>query len=142
MAVFFYGYITLDGYLAAKDHNLDCPGCTAIQGDPAAFAAQLDANQNIWVIGGNTILAPLPPGKSPAVWPVCRAGLQERLTLFCTKIPLTKPIGCISGIFSDMRKPLCMLQSGCLSIVKRDINRTFSCSYGQLQTSACASGWG
>ena len=90
MAVFFYGYITLDGYLAAKDHNLDCPGFTAVQGDPAAFAAQLDANQNIWVIGGNTILAPLPPGKSPAVWPVYRAGLQERQTLFCTKTPADK----------------------------------------------------
>lgn len=47
MAVFFYGCITMDGYLAAKDHNLDCPGFTAVQGDPAAFAAQLDANQNI-----------------------------------------------------------------------------------------------
>ena len=28
------------------------------------------------------------------------------------------------------------------SVFKRDISRTFSCSYGQLQTSACASGWG
>lgn len=116
MAVFFYGCITLDGYLAAKDHNLDwlyetgsvvetsydafyrrmdvtlmgrrtfaeiaknenpdafypttknyvfthgsldCPGFTAVQGDPAAFVRQLGANPNIWIIGGNTILAPL-----------------------------------------------------------------------------------
>ena len=28
------------------------------------------------------------------------------------------------------------------NINKRDINRTFSYSYGQLQTSAYASGWG
>jgi len=27
-------------------------------------------------------------------------------------------------------------------LLKGDINRTFSCSYGQLQTSAYASGWG
>lgn len=116
MAVFFYGCITMDGYLAAKDHSLDwlyeagsveetsydafysrmdvtlmgrrtfaeiaktenpveiypttenyvfthrsldCPGFTAVQGDPAAFAAQLGPERNIWVVGGNTILAPL-----------------------------------------------------------------------------------
>ena len=29
-----------------------------------------------------------------------------------------------------------------IALVKRDISSTFSCSYGQLQTSACASGWG
>lgn len=116
MSVFFYGCVTLDGYLAAGDHSLDwlhetggteetgydafygrmdvtlmgrrtfrelertgdpaavypstenyvfthralsCPGFTAVSGDPAELAAALGPDRNIWVVGGNTILAPL-----------------------------------------------------------------------------------
>lgn len=116
MAVFFYGCITLDGYLAAADHGLDwlyetgdasetgydefysrmdvtlmgrrtfrelertgdpasvypatenyvfthgalsCPGFTAAGGDPAELVRRLGPERNIWVVGGNTILAPL-----------------------------------------------------------------------------------
>lgn len=116
MSVYFYGCITLDGYLAAKDHGLDwlhqtgtaeetdCeafysrmdvtlmgrrtfreierlenpaeaypttenyvfthqplnqPGFTAVSGDPADFVKCLGREKNIWVVGGNTILAPL-----------------------------------------------------------------------------------
>lgn len=116
MSVFFYGCVTLDGYLAARDHSLDwlhetggteetgydafygrmdvtlmgrrtfrelertgdpaavypstknyvfthralsCPGFTAVSGDPAELAAALGPDRNIWVVGGNTILAPL-----------------------------------------------------------------------------------
>lgn len=116
MSVYFYGCVTLDGYLAARDHSLDWlyktgtteetgyddfyrrmditlmgrrtfqeiakledpaavypttenyvfthrpleqRGFTAVQGDPAAFVEGLDRERNIWVIGGNTILAPL-----------------------------------------------------------------------------------
>lgn len=116
MAVFFYGCITLDGYLATKEHNLDwlndtgtteetsydafyrhmditlmgrrtfaeiakcenpaeiypttenyvfthhpldCPGFTAVDANPAAFVKGLGTERNIWVVGGNTILAPL-----------------------------------------------------------------------------------
>lgn len=115
MSVYFYGCVTLDGYLAAKDHGLDWlhqtgtaeetgyeafyaqmdvtvmgrrtfreveklgnpaevypttknyvfthrpldrEGFTAVSGDPAAFVEGL-GRKNIWVVGGNTILAPL-----------------------------------------------------------------------------------
>jgi dihydrofolate reductase len=34
-------------------------GFTAVSGSPAAFVERLDRAKNIWVIGGNTILAPL-----------------------------------------------------------------------------------
>ena len=116
MAVFFYGCITLDGYLATKEHGLNwlydtgspeetscdefyshmdvvlmgrqtfeeiekienpaasypatenyvfthrelaCPGFTAVHGSPVEFVKELGNNRNIWVVGGNTILAPL-----------------------------------------------------------------------------------
>lgn len=116
MAVYFYGCVTLDGYLATKTHNLDwlyetgspeetscdefysrmdvtlmgrrtflevqktgnpqtfypttenyvfthkalsCPGFTAVSEDPVKFVESLGQNRNIWVVGGNTILAPL-----------------------------------------------------------------------------------
>lgn len=116
MAVFFYGCISLDGYLATKEHglswlhdsgspeetsydefyshmdvtlmgrrtfeeiekidnpaaaypttenyvfthrNLACPGFMAIEGDPAEFVRARGQDRNIWVVGGNTILAPL-----------------------------------------------------------------------------------
>lgn len=38
---------------------LDCPGFTAVAGDPAAFVEGLGAHRNIWIVGGNTVLAPL-----------------------------------------------------------------------------------
>ena len=117
MALFFYGCITLDGYLADKHHGLDwLHQCGAIEetgfdafyhhmditimgrrtfreiesmehpeeiypttqnyvfthaghlshegfhfvnGDVVEFVRQFDSTKNIWVIGGNTILAPL-----------------------------------------------------------------------------------
>lgn len=116
MAVFFYGCVTLDGYLAAADHSLDwlyetggagetgydafysrmdvtlmgrrtfrevektgdpssvypatenyvfthealsCPGFTAVNMDPADLVRKLGPERNIWVVGGNAILAPL-----------------------------------------------------------------------------------
>lgn len=116
MSVYFYGCVTLDGYLAAKDHGLDWlhrtgtaeetgyedfyaqmdvtvmgrrtfreverlgnpaevypatdnyvfthrplnqKGFTAVSGDPAAFVEGLGGEKHIWVVGGNTILAPL-----------------------------------------------------------------------------------
>lgn len=116
LAVFFYGCITLDGYLATRAHDLSwlydtgttegtsydafyshmditlmgrrtfeeiekmedpaayptteyyvfthgalaCPGFTAVTGDPVEFVKELrDNNRSIWVVGGNTILAPL-----------------------------------------------------------------------------------
>lgn len=117
MSVFFYGCITLDGYLADKNHRLDWlhqtggveetsyedfyrrmditlmgrrtfreieklenpeevyptttnyifthdttlkrEGFLPVQGDVPEFVRGLPKGKNIWVIGGNTILAPL-----------------------------------------------------------------------------------
>lgn len=116
MSIFFYGCITLDGYLAGKSHELDWlhqtgaveetgydsfyetmdatvmgrrtfeelakqenpsifypttqnyvfthrpltqEGFTAVSGDVVSFAKETSSHQNLWVIGGNTILAPL-----------------------------------------------------------------------------------
>ena len=117
MSVFFYGCITLDGYLANKNHGLswlhetgspdetDCDrfyqgmdvaimgrrtfeeiarledaasiypdtenyvfthadslpqkGFIPVSGDVAEFVEELRPDKNIWIVGGNTILAPL-----------------------------------------------------------------------------------
>ena len=117
MSVFFYGCVTLDGYLADKNHGLDWlhqtgnaedtgydafyqkmdvtimgkrtydeiakledaasfypttenyvfthadslpqKGFIPVRGDVAEFVAGLGPDKNIWIIGGNTILAPL-----------------------------------------------------------------------------------
>lgn len=116
MGVFFYGCATLDGYLAAKDHNLSWlyetgtveetgyekfyqdmdvllmgrrtfrelekagdPASvypdtenyvfthrdlrqkefTAVNEDVVSFTRRIGKGKNIWVVGGNTILAPL-----------------------------------------------------------------------------------
>lgn len=117
MSVYFYGCVTLDGYLADKNHGLGWlnetggvedtgyedfyrqmdvtlmgrktfreveglgdpfsvypttqnyvfthqtsplpAGFTPVKGDVASFVTGLDGGKNIWVIGGNTILAPL-----------------------------------------------------------------------------------
>ena len=116
MAVYFYGCVTLDGYLATKEHGLDwlydtgsleetsydefyshmevvlmgrrtfreiekagnpaafypttknyvfthgalaCPGFTPVNEEPVKFVKSFEPSRNIWVVGGNTILAPL-----------------------------------------------------------------------------------
>ncbi|MEF2825043.1 MAG: dihydrofolate reductase family protein, partial [Peptococcaceae bacterium] len=116
MAVYFYGCVSLDGYLATKEHDLswlydtgttadtgyeafyeqmdmtlmgrrtfdevatlavpaeaypttdnvvfthqslDCEGVRAVCADPVTFVKAQDGQKNIWVVGGNTILAPL-----------------------------------------------------------------------------------
>lgn len=117
MSVFFYGCITMDGYLADKNNNLDwlyqtgaieetgyesfyksmditimgkrtfneientenigslyattknyvfthaeslsARGFIPINCDVVEFVKQIDMNKNIWIVGGNTILAPL-----------------------------------------------------------------------------------
>lgn len=115
MSVFFYGCVTIDGYLADRNHGLDWlyesgtseetgydrfyrsmdvtvmgrrtfdalehePGCPypttknyvfthagqlsrqdfiPASGDPAEFVGSLDPRSNIWIVGGNTVLAPL-----------------------------------------------------------------------------------
>ena len=117
MSVFFYGCVTLDGYLADKDHGLNWlhetgspeetdydrfysemdvtimgkrtydeiarledassvypstenyvfthadslpqKGFIPVSGDVAEFVEELRPDKNIWIVGGNTILAPL-----------------------------------------------------------------------------------
>lgn len=116
MSVFFYGCISLDGYLAGRNHELDWlyqsgspeetgydefyrrmdvtvmgrrtfreiekmelpqeaypstenyvftheplsqPGFIAVDGDVPDFVRQFPEGKNIWIVGGNTILAPL-----------------------------------------------------------------------------------
>lgn len=116
MAVYFYGCMSMDGYLATKNHDLtwlyesgdaeatdyeafysrmdvtlmgrrtfdeiaklpqpedvypstdnvvfthrplDCIGFRAVEGDPVDFVKAQEPAKNIWVVGGNTILAPL-----------------------------------------------------------------------------------
>ena len=117
MSVVFYGCVTMDGYLAGKNHNLDwlyqtgsieetgyedfyksinitimgkrtfdvikniddissaypttknyvfthaeslpVSGFIPVNCDVVEFVKQLQTDQNIWIIGGNTILAPL-----------------------------------------------------------------------------------
>lgn len=117
MSVYFYGCITLDGYLADKNHNLDwlyesgspeetsyesfynrmditimgkrtfnvikglddiesiypttdnyvftheealnVNGFTPVSGDVVEFVKQIDCSKNVWIVGGNTLLAPL-----------------------------------------------------------------------------------
>ena len=117
MGVYFYGCVTLDGYLADKSHNLDwlydtgtieetgyrsfyqtmdvtimgrrtfdeianaqdahlaypttenyvftharslpVQGFVPIAADVVAFVKGIDPNRNIWVVGGNQLLAPL-----------------------------------------------------------------------------------
>lgn len=39
-----------------------CPGFTAVSMDPAELVRSLGPARNIWVVGGNTILAPLLEG--------------------------------------------------------------------------------
>ncbi|MDF2886817.1 MAG: dihydrofolate reductase [Lacrimispora sp.] len=117
MSVFFYGCVTLDGYLADKNHNLDwlyqtgdieetnydsfynsmditimgkrtfneiekmdnidsiysatknyvithaerlsARGFVPVNCEIVEFVKQLDKDKNIWIVGGNTIIAPL-----------------------------------------------------------------------------------
>ncbi|WP_022795978.1 dihydrofolate reductase family protein [Bavariicoccus seileri] len=117
MSIYFYGCVTMDGYLADKNHNMDwlyqtgtteetdyeafykkmtitimgkktfdeikhleniesfypttqnyvfthderlpVEGFIPVSGDIIDFIKELDTNQNVWIIGGNTVLAPL-----------------------------------------------------------------------------------
>ncbi|HJA90699.1 MAG TPA: dihydrofolate reductase family protein [Candidatus Jeotgalibaca pullicola] len=117
MAIFFYGCVSIDGYLADKNHKLDwlhqsgsveetdyehfyqsmdttimgkrtfdeikdmenvedfypttknyvfthapdlaVKGFISVSGDVVDFIKQIDSGKNIWIVGGNTILAPL-----------------------------------------------------------------------------------
>jgi len=139
MSVFFYGCVTLDGYLADKNHRLDWlhqtggveetgyedfyrqmdvtlmgrrtfreietvedpgsvypttanyvfthsgaplpKGFSPVRGDVAAFVRTIPREKNIWVVGGNTILAPL-----------LDAGLVDRMTIQIAPVLLGRGI--------------------------------------------------
>jgi len=51
-------YPTTENYVFTH-RPLDQAGFTAVSGDPAAFVERLGREKHIWVIGGNTLLAPL-----------------------------------------------------------------------------------
>ena len=51
-------YPTTENYVFTH-RELTCPGFTAVNGNPVEFVKKLEQNLNIWVVGGNTILAPL-----------------------------------------------------------------------------------
>jgi len=150
MSVFFYGCVTLDGYLADKNHRLDWlhetggteetgyedfyrrmditimgrrtfreieglehpegvypstvnyvfthdgafaqEGFLPARGDAAEFVRSLPRERNIWVIGGNTILAPLLEGDlvDHMVIQVAPVLLGEGIPLFTQKEGLTR----------------------------------------------------
>ena len=51
-------YPTTENYVFTH-RALSCPGFTAVNGDPVEFVKDLGQDRSIWVVGGNTILAPL-----------------------------------------------------------------------------------
>lgn len=51
-------YPTTENYVFTH-RPLDQAGFTAVSGDPAEFVERLGREKRIWVIGGNTLLAPL-----------------------------------------------------------------------------------
>jgi len=52
-------YPTTQNYVFTHSKSLSQKGFTPVSGDIAAFVRQLGAGKNIWIVGGNTILAPL-----------------------------------------------------------------------------------
>lgn len=52
-------YPTTKNYVFTHEKTLSQPGFISVEGDVPAFVERLGADQNVWVIGGNTILAPL-----------------------------------------------------------------------------------
>ena len=52
-------YPTTLNYVFTHDKVLPVTGFIPVGGDVASFVERLDREKNIWIIGGNTILAPL-----------------------------------------------------------------------------------
>ena len=52
-------YPTTRNYVFTHSKTLPGKGVEPVSGDAAAFVSQLGREKNIWIIGGNTILAPL-----------------------------------------------------------------------------------
>lgn len=95
MAVYFYGCITLDGYLAAKGHGLDWLYDTGSPEETSydEFYSRMDlvlmgrrTFQEIEKTGNPASVyaegshAPVPAGNRPAVRAVCGAGVWQEMT--------------------------------------------------------------
>jgi dihydrofolate reductase len=52
-------YPTTQNYVFTHEEHLSVSGFIPMNCDVVEFVRQMDRNKNIWVIGGNTILAPL-----------------------------------------------------------------------------------
>lgn len=52
-------YPTTQNYVFTHDGAFSCPGSTPVSGSVPDFVQGLGREKNIWVVGGNTILAPL-----------------------------------------------------------------------------------
>lgn len=52
-------YLTTENYVFTHRERLPQPGFIPVSGSVPEFVTALGADKNIWVIGGNTILAPL-----------------------------------------------------------------------------------
>ena len=52
-------YPTTENYVFTHDATFRAEGYTAVSEDVAGFAERLGQEKNVWVVGGNTILAPL-----------------------------------------------------------------------------------
>ena len=52
-------YPTTENYVFTHADSLPQRGFTPVRGDVAEFVTGLGPDKNIWIIGGNTILAPL-----------------------------------------------------------------------------------
>lgn len=52
-------YATSTNYVFTHDESLAVRGFIPVKGDVVEFVQGLDKDKNIWIVGGNTVLAPL-----------------------------------------------------------------------------------
>lgn len=52
-------YPTTKNYVFTHDKTLNVKGFTPVSGDVVEFVKQFEADKNIWIVGGKTLLAPL-----------------------------------------------------------------------------------
>jgi dihydrofolate reductase len=52
-------YPKTENYVFTHDKNISVDGFKMIEGDVVSFVKNIDKSTNVWIVGGNTILAPL-----------------------------------------------------------------------------------
>lgn len=52
-------YPTTRNYVFTHDNSLSIGGFIPVNGDVVEFVKQIEKEKNIWIVGGNTLLAPL-----------------------------------------------------------------------------------